>query len=94
MVRTNVTLPAEVIDEIDELAGPRGRSAYVAEAVRARLKRDQMRRVLDETFGEAADHASWNDAADAYRWIRSLRDDQDRTERDRHRDDMEGGLRR
>ena len=41
MVRTNVTLPSEVLSEIDDLAGPRGRSAYVAEAVLARLKRDR-----------------------------------------------------
>ncbi len=50
MVRTNVTLPSEVIGEIDALAGPRGRSAYVAEAVRARLKRDRMRTVFEETL--------------------------------------------
>lgn len=81
MIRTNVTLPAEVISEIDELAGPRGRSAYVAEAVQARLKRDRMRRVLDETYGAAAAHASRKDAADAYRWARSLRDDRGRGSR-------------
>jgi hypothetical protein len=78
MTRTNVTLPAEVIAEIDELAGPRGRSAYVAEAVISRLKRDRMRRVLDETYGAAVGRSQWADAEEAYRWARSLRADQAR----------------
>ena len=83
LVRTSVTLPAEVVSQIDELAGPRGRSAYVAEAVHARLKRDSMRRVLDETFGAAAGRSRWRDADDAYRWLRSLRDDTARRTRAR-----------
>jgi hypothetical protein len=78
MVRTNVTLPAEVITEIDGMAGPRGRSAYVAEAVLARLKRDRRRRILAETYGAAAGRSQWRDADEAYRWARSLRDDEAR----------------
>jgi metal-responsive CopG/Arc/MetJ family transcriptional regulator len=81
MVRTNVTLPAEVLDEIDELAGPRGRSAYVAEAVLAKVKRDRIRRALDETYGAAVGHSQWKDADEAYRWVRSLREDQTREDR-------------
>jgi hypothetical protein len=81
MVRTNVTLPAEVLREVDELAGPRGRSTYVAEAVRARVKRDRMRRILDETRGAAVGRSQWADADEAYRWVRSLRDDPAREER-------------
>ena len=81
MARTNVTLPEEMIREIDQIAGPRGRSAYVAEAVRARLKRDRMRQVFDETFGAAKGHSQWRDADEVYRWVRSLRDDSARDER-------------
>jgi metal-responsive CopG/Arc/MetJ family transcriptional regulator len=86
MVRTNVTLPTEVIAEIDELAGPRGRSAYVAEAVQARLKRDRMRKILDETYGAASGHSEWKDADEAYRWARSLREHNPRDDRDWGRD--------
>jgi metal-responsive CopG/Arc/MetJ family transcriptional regulator len=85
MVRTNVTLPAEVIRQIDELAGPRGRSSYVAEAVQARLKRDRMRRILDETRGAAVGRSEWKDAEEAYRWVRSLREDETREDRIRKR---------
>jgi hypothetical protein len=84
MVRTNVTLPTEVIREVDALAGPRGRSAYVAEAVLARVRRDRLRRALDETYGAAAGTSGWQDADEAYRWLRALRDDEAR--RERHRD--------
>jgi hypothetical protein len=81
MVRTNVTLPAELLREIDEMAGPRGRSAYVAEAVERRLKRDRMRKVFDETYGAARDHSQWKDADEVYRWVRSLREDTTRDDR-------------
>lgn len=81
MVRTNVTLPSEVLSEIDQLTGPRGRSAYVAEAVLARLKRDRVRRVLDETYGAAVGHSRWKDPDEAYRWVRALREDLGRDDR-------------
>jgi metal-responsive CopG/Arc/MetJ family transcriptional regulator len=51
MARTNLTLPKELIREVDEIAGPRGRSRYVAEAVAQRVKRDRLRRAIDETAG-------------------------------------------
>ena len=51
VARTNLTLPEELIREVDEIAGPRGRSRYVAEAVAQRVKRDRLRRAIDETAG-------------------------------------------
>ena len=51
LARTNLTLPEELLREVDEIAGPRGRSRYVAEAVAQRVKRDQLRRAIDETAG-------------------------------------------
>ena len=35
LVRTNVTLPAETLAMIDEVAGPRGRSAWIIDAIAA-----------------------------------------------------------
>ncbi len=74
MARTNLTLPVELIREVDEFAGPRGRSAYVAEAVRYRLKRDKLRRALDETFGVMVGKPGWMSPEESYRWVRSLRE--------------------
>src|SRR3972149_5632585 len=74
MARTNLTLPVELIREVDEVAGPRGRSAYVAEAVRYRLKRDKLRRGLDGTFGVTGGTSEWRSPDEVYRWGRSLRE--------------------
>jgi len=51
LARTNLTLPEELMREVDELAGPRGRSRYVAEAVAQRVKRDRLGKALRESFG-------------------------------------------
>lgn len=51
LARTNLTLPQELLAEVDQLAGPRGRSRYVAEAVAQRVKRDRLGRAIQETAG-------------------------------------------
>ena len=44
-------LLAELMAEVDELAGPRGRSRYVAEAVAQRVKRDKLGKAIRDTAG-------------------------------------------
>jgi metal-responsive CopG/Arc/MetJ family transcriptional regulator len=51
LARTNLTLPKDLMAEVDELAGPRGRSRYVAEAVAARVKRDKLGKAIRDTAG-------------------------------------------
>ncbi|MEX0626618.1 MAG: hypothetical protein WD402_08735 [Chloroflexota bacterium] len=51
LARTNLTLPKNLMAEVDQLAGPRGRSRYVAEAVAQRVKRDKLGRAIRETAG-------------------------------------------
>jgi predicted transcriptional regulator len=51
LARTNLTLPEDLLLQVDEIAGPRGRSRYVAEAVAQRVKRDRLRRAIDASFG-------------------------------------------
>ena len=51
LTRTNLTLPEDLMAEVDQLAGPRGRSRYVAEAVAARVKRDKLGKAIRETAG-------------------------------------------
>ena len=77
MTRTNVTLPEELLREVDELAGPRGRSAFVVEAIGARVKRERLRRALDAARGVYVGTPFWMDADAAYRWIRQQREDAD-----------------
>jgi predicted transcriptional regulator len=51
LARTNLTLPEDLLREVDEIAGPRGRSRYVADAVAQRVKRDRLLRALDAAAG-------------------------------------------
>jgi len=53
MVRTNVTLPEELVREIDRVAGRRKRSQFIVEAVRERLLR------FSEALAQAA--GAWSD---------------------------------
>jgi hypothetical protein len=73
-VRTNVTLPADLLARVDEEAGPRGRSAYIAEALAYRVKRDRLRRVIEETAGSMVGKPGHMDADEVYRWVRSMRE--------------------
>ncbi len=75
LARTNVTLPEELLDEVDQLAGPRGRSQFVAEAVAAKVKRERLRKALDAARGSLVGTSSYMTPDEAYRWIRSMRDE-------------------
>lgn len=75
LTRTNVTIPAELLAQVDELAGPRGRSAFVAEAIEARVKRERLRRALDRVKGIYIGTSFEMDDAAAYRWVREMRED-------------------
>lgn len=76
LARTNVTIPQELLDEVDALAGPRGRSQFVAEAVTARVKRERLRRALDAARGVFVGTSSHMTPDEAYRWVRSMRDEE------------------
>jgi metal-responsive CopG/Arc/MetJ family transcriptional regulator len=77
LARTNVTLPEELMRQVDELAGPRGRSAFVAEAVAAKVKREKLRKALENLHGAFVGTPSYMTPDEAYRWVRSMREDSD-----------------
>lgn len=76
-MRATITIPSHLLAEVDRLAGSGGRSAFIADAVAERVKRERLRQVLDETRGALRDSPSWGTAEEAYRWVRSLREDRD-----------------
>ena len=79
LVRTNVTLPEELLAKVDELAGPRGRSAYVAEAVERRVKRDRLGKALDAARGAMVGKPGRMTADEVLDLVRELRsNDRDR----------------
>lgn len=74
-VRTNLLLPEELVKGIDEVAGPRGRSRYVANAVEQQLRRDRQKEAFEATFGtlSAEDYPHWSTPEKVVEWIRERR---------------------
>ena len=71
-----MTLPEELLREVDDLAGHRGRSQFVAEAVKAKVKRERLRRAIDATRGAAVGTPDYMGPDESYRWIRSMREEE------------------
>ena len=73
LVRTNITLPAETLALVDEVAGPRGRSAYIAEVVAKQARRDHARKLWRSTAGFMVDTPGWLGPDEALDLARELR---------------------
>lgn len=84
MTRTHVVLPTKIIEEIDALVGPRRRSAWLAETVEERLRRERLLRALDaikNTPPPEPGEAEWDEYDSPEEWVRAIR----RTESPRER---------
>ena len=75
LVRTNLTLPEDLLVEVDALAGPRGRSRYVAEAVEQRLKRDKLGQAIVSTAGVMRRRRAGMSRAEVSAWVERLRNE-------------------
>ncbi len=76
LARTNLTLPVALLAEVDELAGPRGRSRYVADAVAARVKRDKLGKAIRETAGIMVGTPGWMSPDEVVAWVDFLRSEE------------------
>jgi len=82
MVRTNITLPAEVLALVDEVAGPRGRSAYIAAVVAKQARRDHAREVFRQTAGALKGSTAWGRTQEEVdRNLQEVRDSWDRDDK-------------
>ncbi len=55
--RINVTLPKELIESVNQIAGPRSRSRLIAESLREHIrhiKKDELEKQLEEGYRAAA----------------------------------------
>jgi predicted transcriptional regulator len=75
-VRTNLLLPEDVIAALDRVAGPRGRSRYVADAVRERVRRDEKLAAIREAAGAWRDHPLFPTREAVVEWVRAGRAEQ------------------
>jgi metal-responsive CopG/Arc/MetJ family transcriptional regulator len=74
--RTNLTLPEELMAEVDDLAGPRGRSRYVAEAVEQRVRRDKLGKAIRETAGAMVGKPGSMTPDEVVAWVDRLRSEE------------------
>ena len=72
-VRTNLLLPEELVAAIDEVAGPRGRSRYVAEVLERQIKRDRMFAAIKASAGLWKDHPLFPTDESVVEWVREGR---------------------
>lgn len=84
-MRTHIVLPDELVEAVDRLVGKRRRSAFVAEALRERLRREQLLRALEESAGilKEEDYPEWATPAKVARWVRKVRRESEREHRRR-----------
>jgi predicted transcriptional regulator len=74
-VRTNLMLPEALVEAIDELAGPRGRSRYVAEALAREVRRDRWYVAARSAAGAWRDHPLFPTDDSVVAWVQAGRRD-------------------
>ncbi|NYF78233.1 hypothetical protein HDF17_000520 [Granulicella arctica] len=72
-LRAHIVLPQELIEEIDRVVGPRGRSAFLVETAQAELRRRRLLSFLHSKgpVWKDADHPEL--AAGTATWVRTMR---------------------
>ncbi len=73
LARTNLTLPEDLLREVDAMAGPRGRSRYVAEAVAQRVRRDKLGQAIRDSAGILAGSPDAMTRRQVSAWVARLR---------------------
>ncbi len=74
-IATNLSLPKDLVEELDAVAGKRNRSAFVEEALRERLRRERVHRAWEGVRGAWAGKGppEWNEPDGVANWVRALR---------------------
>ena len=71
-MRVHISLDEDLVDQIDEIAGPRGRSPYIADAIREKVDRDVRWKKIEAAFGSISDTGHpWDE--DVARWVHESR---------------------
>lgn len=76
--RAHVVLPEDLLAEIDDLVGQRGRSAFLVEVLRQEVSRRRLLQILrdPEPIWKDEDHPELREGAAA--WVRKMRDEDER----------------
>ena len=74
-IKTHLAIPADLVDEVDRIAGKRRRSLFIAEATREKLAKERFLKVLEETSGAWTDrnHPELTTAKSVENFVREKR---------------------
>ena len=71
-MRLHISLPDELVAELDRRAGARGRSAFIVRAIRGALDDEQRWELIESAIGSIADTGhEWDE--DPAAWVREQR---------------------
>jgi predicted transcriptional regulator len=81
-IPVNLSLPEDLVKDLDEVAGPRNRSAFAEEALRRAVKREQFRIAGARYAGslKAEDYPHWRTSEDVVEWVRMMRAEETSTD--------------
>ena len=83
-IPVNLSLPEDLVRTLDQIAGPRRRSAFAEEAIRRAIKREQFRIAGERYAGalKAEDYPHWRTSEDVVEWVRMMRAEETSTDVD------------
>jgi predicted transcriptional regulator len=81
-IPVNMSLPEDLVKDLDQVAGPRNRSAFAEEALRRAIKREQFRIAGERYAGslKAEDYPHWRTSEDVVKWVRMMRAEETSTD--------------
>jgi metal-responsive CopG/Arc/MetJ family transcriptional regulator len=73
--KAHLVFPRDILEEVDQIAGKRKRSLFIAEATREKLQRERFLRTLEETQGAWKDknHPELRTARDMEQFVSDKR---------------------
>ena len=83
-IPVNLSLPEDLVRDLDEVAGPRNRSAFAEQALRRAIKREQFRIAGEKAAGslDMRHYPHWRTSEDVVRWVREMRAEETSTDVD------------
>ena len=73
--KAHLVIPAEILSEVDKIAGKKKRSLFIAEATREKLEKERFLKTLEETHGAWTDqnHPELRTHKDVEHYVREKR---------------------
>jgi metal-responsive CopG/Arc/MetJ family transcriptional regulator len=74
-IPVNLSLPEDLVRDLDRVSGRRNRSAFAEEALRRAIRRERLRIAIERTAGSLRleDYPHWRTSEDVVAWVREMR---------------------